>query len=264
MSLDYVRIFESDRGKVRIGSSHDGGYVVVDNLEYDCFLSCGIGNDVQFEKEFCSQYPTVPCIAFDGTIDRLPEENAHIQFIKKNITAFESDTTTNLLEWIEKYDNIFLKMDIETFEFRWLQILTEQHLQKIKQLIVEFHFPWTEPGFTHLDTPLPIDQKQDVLKKLSQHIHLFTCIRIIAVVQRYMRGTSYRMCLNVRIFERIFNFQSDAIQCLYQHHWIGLICHMRIFLSQVILSLYIHKEIEYKEIEYKEIEYKEIEYKEIE
>lgn len=196
MSLDYLRIFESDHEKIRVGSIHDGGYVIADSLEYDCLISCGIANDIQFEKEFCSKYPTVPCIAFDGTIDQLPEENSHIQFVKKNISYFNSERTTTLVDLIEKYDAIFLKMDIESYEFRWFQILTEKQLQKIKQIVVEFHFPWTEPRIAHFDAPVPIDQKQDVLKKVSQthtliHLHSNNCCGIVV----------YKGCIVPNVFE---------------------------------------------------------------
>ena len=171
MSLDYLRIFQADHPKIRIGSSQDGGYVMMDNIEYDCFLSCGIGNDIGFEKEFCSRYPLIPCFAYDGTIDRLPEENGQIQFIKKNITSYESETTTNLLDKFETYHDIFLKMDIETFEFRWLQKLSMEQIWKIKQLVIEFHFPFTEPGFTHLDAPLPVNEKLGVLQRLAENTY---------------------------------------------------------------------------------------------
>jgi len=180
MSLDYLIVYKSDKEKIRIGSNMDGGYIIVDNLDYDCIISCGIANDINFEKVFCLKYPDIKCIAYDGTIDILPEENKNIDFVKKNISYFNSNTTTNLFDIFNKYDNIFLKMDIETYEYRWLQVLSLEQLNKIKQLVIEFHFPFTEPGFTHLDAPLPIDQKLDVLNKLSKthtlvHLHPNNC-----------------------------------------------------------------------------------------
>jgi hypothetical protein len=180
MSLKYLCVYQSDEQKVRVGLNQDGGYVIVNHLEYDCFISCGIGNDIGFELEFCSKYPDVPCIAYDGTINELPKSNTRIQFVKKNIGPVSTESCTNLHDVLEKYHNIYLKMDIETFEYRWLQTLSVDHLQRIKQLVIEFHFPFTEPGFTHLDAPLPIDEKQNVLKKLVEthtliHLHPNNC-----------------------------------------------------------------------------------------
>lgn len=180
MTLEYLRIYQSNTNKIRVGPENDGGYVLVDELDYDCIISCGIGNDMRFEAIFSKKYPNIPYIAVDGMIDQLPDQSTRLSFIKKNITYYNSDTTTNLSDIFEKYDNIFLKMDIETFEFRWIQSLSLEQLKKIKQLVIEFHFPFTEPGFTHLDAPLSIDNKQGVLKKLYEthtliHLHPNNC-----------------------------------------------------------------------------------------
>ena len=201
MSLDYLIVYKSKHPKIRIGSINDGGYVIADNLEYDCCISCGIADDINFEKEFLKKYPNVAIIAFDGTIDRLPEENSKIQFIKKNITSFESEKTTNMHYLFEKYNNIFLKMDIETYEFRFLDSLSMDQLKKIKQIVIEFHFPFSEPGFTHLDAPLPISIKTGVLKKLAEthtliHLHGNNCCGItmygISVVPNVFECTYVR------------------------------------------------------------------------
>ena len=179
MSLNSLLVYKSNYPKIRIGSRNDGGYIIADGQEYDCLISCGIANDVTFEKKFLEIYD-VPAYAFDGTIDKLPEQVFGLQFIKKNISYFNSDKTTNLIDVISQYNNIFLKMDIETFEFRWIQILTTQLINKIKQIVIEFHFPFTEPGFTHLDKPLPPNEKISVLEKLAQthtliHLHGNNC-----------------------------------------------------------------------------------------
>lgn len=178
--MEHLVIYQYDGKKIRIGPSQDGGYVIADNLEYDCLVSCGIGNDLEFEKKFTLINPHLEYFTYDGTIDKLPEEVENVKFIKKNITYYNSETTTNLFDIFDKYNNIFLKMDIETYEFRWLQVLSVEQLKKIKQIIIEFHFPFTEPGFTHLDTPLPVDQKLSVLKKLAEthtliHLHPNNC-----------------------------------------------------------------------------------------
>jgi hypothetical protein len=196
MSLDYLIVYKSDNRKVRVGSGNDGGYVIADNLDYDCCISCGIANDINFEKEFSIKYPNLDIIAFDGTINKLPEEHSKIQFVKKNITSFNSDKTTNLFDFFEKYDNIFLKMDIETYEFRWLDCLSTEQLNKIKQIVIEFHFPFTEKFFENLDAPLPIQTKTGVLKKLEKthtlvHLHGNNCCGI----------TMYEGCVVPNVFE---------------------------------------------------------------
>lgn len=182
MSLDYLNVYESTNKKVRIGSKNDGGYVIADNLNYDCIISCGIDTDINFEIEFCKKHPDIPCYAHDGTISNIPSigNSSQIFFVKKNIMDYNSICTTNLFDLFEKYNNIFLKMDIETFEYRWFKCLSVDQLNKIKQMVVEFHFPFTEPGFTHLDTPLPIQTKTGILKTITNthtliHLHGNNC-----------------------------------------------------------------------------------------
>lgn len=158
----------------------DGGYVIAENLTYDGCISCGISDDINFEKEFHKKYPDTPIFAYDGTINALPEEHSAITFIRKNITSQNTDTTTNLSDMFEKYDNLFLKMDIETYEFRWLQSMTNEQLRKVKQIVIEFHFPFTDRRFPNLDAPLPIDEKIKVLEKVSKthtliHLHGNNC-----------------------------------------------------------------------------------------
>jgi len=181
MSLDYLIVYKSNHPKVRVGSSNDGGYIIADNLEYDFCISCGIANDINFEKHFSKKYPNVDIIAFDGTISRLPENHSKIQFVKKNISAFESETTTNLHYLLDNHQDVFLKMDIEGYEFRWLNSLSTDQLKKIKQLVVEIHYPFNVSKY---DAPLSIQEKTDVLKKLAQthtliHLHGNNCCGII-------------------------------------------------------------------------------------
>jgi hypothetical protein len=177
---DFLRIYRSERPKLRVGSRNgDGGYVIAAGIDiYDAIVSCGVADDITFEVEMCRLHPRIPCIAYDGTVDRLPAvaDTRRIEFVRKNITYYDSDTTTTLSDVIDTFANIFLKMDIETFEFRWLQAISPLRLAKIAQMVVEVHFPFNEPGLTHLDAPLPVEQKVDALRKLARthtlvHLH---------------------------------------------------------------------------------------------
>jgi len=87
-NMDYLRVYESDKIKTRISAIHhinnidDGGYVIADGLEYDLLISCGIGDNCNFENAFLEKYNTCKCYAFDGTIDNLPyNSNSKINFI---------------------------------------------------------------------------------------------------------------------------------------------------------------------------------------
>ena len=62
---------------------------------------------------------------------------------------------------INKYNNIFLKMDIEGGEYPWLLSIDESQLTKFKQIVIEFH------GITNNGWGCDYDNKIKCLQKLS-------------------------------------------------------------------------------------------------
>jgi len=146
--MENLILYQTDFPKKRIGKNYDGGYVIVELPgQYDFFISGGISNDVSFEEDLLTKYPNLTCVAFDGTIASLPKTDKQIQFIKKNLGNINTNDTTNLLEYIQNYNDIFMKIDIEGHEFRVMPvIIKENYISKIKQLVIEIH----SPGDIHL------------------------------------------------------------------------------------------------------------------
>jgi len=141
-NLELLQVYNFDK-KIRCGSDGDGGYVLAElDGEYDCYISAGINNEESFSRDFINKYNMneYNSFGFDGTVDSYPYNYTNkISFIKKNINYFNDDNNSNLSFLIEKYNNIFLKMDIEGGEYPWLLHLDETHLNKFKQIIIEFH-----------------------------------------------------------------------------------------------------------------------------
>ena len=133
------------RDKRRMGNPDgDGGYVIADNLTYDLCVSAGISNNVTFEIDFQKQYPKVPMLCFDGTIDEPLVDG--IPVILKNISTENSNKTTNLESETLDYSNVFLKMDIERAEFSWLNNFSD--LRRFKQIVIEVHmYSFTSADF---------------------------------------------------------------------------------------------------------------------
>ncbi len=170
--MDSLLVYKNQYNKIRVGSNNDGGYIICDlPNKYDLFISCGISDNVDFELDFIKKY-NIQCIAFDGTIEKLPIDSNYILFNKKNINVHDTDNTTNLYKTIENYNDIFLKMDIETFEFNWLNLLSTSQINKFKQIVIEIHFPFTDYALPHLDTPTSSEFKMNILKKLSKTHYL--------------------------------------------------------------------------------------------
>ena len=144
--LEEMIVFKSKNPKIRIGGAQDGGYVVVSGYEYDCYLSCGIGDSVSFDNQFVNIYPNCQkYIGFDGTCNRPYNLDSRVEFVKKNIGTDNSELLTDLKNESMDYKDIFLKMDIEGHEWNWIHCF--QDLSKFKQIVIECH------GFFDEDCP---------------------------------------------------------------------------------------------------------------
>ena len=161
MSLEALTVFDCPFPKKRIGKANDGGYVIVDlpstssisntfgissiSSGYDMFISGGISNDISFEDALLDNYPDLDCcLAFDGTVNRIPNarNEAKIKFIKKNLGSINGVDISNLEEYIQPYENIFMKIDIEGHEYGLFNSIIENGLMpKIRQLVLEIHSP---------------------------------------------------------------------------------------------------------------------------
>lgn len=136
-----LKVFEFNN-KIRLGTQSDGGYVIADIGGYDCYISAGVSNEESFSRDFIKRFNMnkANSIAFDGTINNYPTNyTKDITFIKKNISPIKNDKLANLSYFMQNYNNIFLKMDIEGAEYDWLNSLDSTGLNKFKQIVIEFH-----------------------------------------------------------------------------------------------------------------------------
>jgi len=163
--VPFLKVYQFD-SKFRFGVNRDGGYVLGElNQTYDCYISAGVSDEESFSRDFINKYNmTVEnSYAFDGTVDGYPYNYTEkINFTKKNIGGINNDTLTNLSFLIEKYNNIFLKMDIEGGEYPWLLSLTEDQLRSFRQIVLEFH------GITNDGWGTTYTEKLKCFEKLSK------------------------------------------------------------------------------------------------
>ena len=136
---ELLKVYESKKNtKIRVGKDYDGGYVIYDNIPTGILLSCGISNDDSFEHAFTKKYDC-KCIAFDGSIPKLPHPSPDIEFVKKYVGDKNNRNYTNLHDLISKHRNIILKMDIEGGEYPFLNSISRKQLNKINMIMIEFH-----------------------------------------------------------------------------------------------------------------------------
>lgn len=166
---ELLKVHHFDK-KIRYGVNGDGGYVLAElDGGYDCYISAGISDEESFSRDFINNYNMneYNCFGFDGTIQKYPYHYTNkISFIRKNINGFNDDSNSNLAFLVSKYDNIFLKMDIEGGEYPWLQQMDEAQLNKFKQIVIEFH------GITNDGWKCNYSDKVKCLEKLSKTHYL--------------------------------------------------------------------------------------------
>lgn len=138
--LNELVVYSPSFSKRRYGStipSGDGGYVVVDGYSYDYYIGCGVGGNMSFEQEFLSQRQDLNGLLFDGTIDYYPLVSNHVYFVPKNIADHNTLRLTNLNNETKNHRDIFMRVDIEGHEWKWIKSFENFH--HIKQFTIEAH-----------------------------------------------------------------------------------------------------------------------------
>lgn len=166
--IEALEVYEF-KNKVRGGIERDGGYVYGElDGGYDCYISAGVSGEESFTQHFLEKYGLneFQAYAFDGTIDAYPYQyTKSISYIKKNIDSYNDADHTNLAGLFQRFERMFLKMDIEGGEYPWLSSLSEEDLKKCKQIVIEVHSITNSHGF-------PFEEKSKCLEKLAKTHYL--------------------------------------------------------------------------------------------
>ena len=182
---------------VRIGKNNDGGYIIsnTDINNTEILISLGISHDWSFEENF-DKLKKVTIYAYDASINKkifykkILENFINLRHPKKIFTLllylikFTKFFSKNNVNHIEKYvglntndidyctfddvlnkiksNNIFLKIDIEGSEYRFLDSIIKNQ-NRLSGLAIEFH-----------DCDIHIKKIEDFIKNFSLrliHVH---------------------------------------------------------------------------------------------
>ena len=173
--METLVVYQSPFPKIRLGhQDKDGGYLVAHLPgSYDYLVSGGISDDVTFEQQFLSRYDC-DGVGFDGTISELPDNVERLYFVQQNITSQETETTTNLLKWIGDHQNVFLKLDIEGWEFEIVPVLLAAgKMHQVKQFVLEIHTPcdihrWPDYYSKELQTSASNAKMFEMIRRLNE------------------------------------------------------------------------------------------------
>jgi hypothetical protein len=156
-----------DSQLIRLGSSNDGGYLLVDDCKIsDVVLSLGIGDNNSFDFEIARRIKAVHM--FDHTINEPPKTIPNGYFHRIGISDCASEKYTTIPQAILEYPSsqeFILKIDIEGDEWKVLDSLDVEFLLRFRQITGEFH------GFHKLiNQPDELSRTVRVLSKLvSNH-----------------------------------------------------------------------------------------------
>ena len=190
-------LYKSASDLVRIGRDNDGGYLVSksDIEKSDVLIGLGINDDWSFERDF-KKIKNVEVVAYDASISQKyfikqfikslarvynpklalnkiktilsynhffsKSKNYHIQkFVRLETDDKNHCTFEQVLDDVI-YDNIFLKIDIEGSEYRFLNDIIANE-ERITGLVLELH-----------DCDIHLKEIKNFIKKLSLklvHVH---------------------------------------------------------------------------------------------
>jgi hypothetical protein len=131
--------------KARFGSSHDGGYILLDDLQgVDTAFSFGVEQNASWDVDIAKCGVTV--YQFDHTVDAPIPENPRLIFARKRISTEAGPESESLPSLIQQHDkrnakpNILLKIDIENDEWAVFDTTPPEILNRFSQIVGEFHY----------------------------------------------------------------------------------------------------------------------------
>ena len=124
----------------KLGEKNDGGYLVPEDFEgIKINYSAGVGMLTKFEADLINKYSIYSKMLDYNEIDRSIIPNG-CDFIKKKLSLRNNSEEISINNWLDTNDKeIMLKLDIEGGEYQVLSEISQENMNKIRILIIEFH-----------------------------------------------------------------------------------------------------------------------------
>lgn len=176
-SLQYMVPTGCSHDFVRIGSMHDGSYLLPDLLtSVEACFSPGVGSTHAFEDDLANHYK-IPSYMCDDTVfaDDLQLNPDFQFFIQKRLSSCSASNSISLDDWVNNSphcssNNLLLQMDIEGSEYPVLLSTSRSVLSKFSILVFELHYLYLLP-FRHFSNRLYCPFMEKILS-------LFDCVHI--------------------------------------------------------------------------------------
>jgi hypothetical protein len=199
----------TDKKLIRFGPEGDGGYLIPDDLDgiKACF-SPGVSSISGFELE-CAELGIDVYLA-DASVESPADEHPRFHFRKAFIGHQTKGDFITMDDWMrdaigDQSGDMILQMDIEGWEYKALNAISEENLNRFRIIILEFH------GLDYL-----LNYKIRAFRKLLKnhscvHIHPNNCCAPTPIGSISMpRMMEFTFLRNDRIKSRQF-------QCTFPH-----------------------------------------------
>jgi len=145
-----------DQPLIRLGSKHDGGYLIPDDLDGIGYaISPGVGPVVDFDADLAAR--GIEVIMLDASVKGPPIKNERFHFKPLFLDSYVSDTTTTIdavAAELPKDADLLLEMDIEGAEWKVIHSMSAEVQNRFRIMAIEFHpiteaaHKWRLPDFT--------------------------------------------------------------------------------------------------------------------
>ena len=139
------RPYENGVELIRIGGTHDGGYLVPNDMsEITHCLSPGVGSSWDFETELAERF-NISSWMIDDTVTPPQNLNSLLHFNSVRVGLEDEPGRAITLDgWVSKIgvknsQEFLLQMDIESHEWLALLSTSRETLKRFRILVVEFH-----------------------------------------------------------------------------------------------------------------------------
>ena len=169
-------LYTIDIPHVRLGSKHDGGYLIPDMIKKGTIcLSPGVGDQSEFELDLANKHDSKVYICDPTVGKKWPCAHDNLSYYDIGIGYPAVGKYLPLSEWESKLvinpeSNKILQMDIEGSEYDFIKNESEEYLNGFQYILIEIH------NLRSLSTVTP--ETSQIVANMSKLFRLFFCTHI--------------------------------------------------------------------------------------
>ena len=166
--------------KKRIGSSGDGGYVMLDRLSPN-LKALSFGIDINDDWDLAVAEAGLKVDQFDHSVAAAPSSHQNLRFFRKMIGDADSETVVSLSTLLKSNPgDILLKADIEGAEWDMFRGTQTDELARCQQICCEFHDLGKLSYMSFATAALDVFEKLGKTHRVI-HVHANNCMPLVNI-----------------------------------------------------------------------------------